>query len=128
MASSLVKIKVENDVELMRQFRKLGFKVSDLGEVFGEIAQEVTADAKSMAPHRSGRLASDIRPSKAKTRATVAVGRASVPYAGPINYGWARRGIGPSMFMNRAADTKAQSSAAKIDHEIGRMIRSCGLH
>ena len=119
--------KVEGDEELLTKFRKLGFKTSDLGGVFHQIAAEVTADAKTLAPHLTGRLAGDVRPSSAKTRASIVVGRASVPYAGPQNYGWAARNIAPHLFMNRAADSKANTSADRIAKEIKRQIRSAGL-
>lgn len=120
-------VKVEGDKELTRQFRKLGFKTSDLSDVFHRIAAEVAHDAYRLAPRVSGRLAADIRPTKAKTRATIMAGRKSVPYAGPINYGWPARGIRPSMFMQRAADPKAEEAAEEIAEGMRKRIRECGF-
>ena len=119
--------RVTGDREAAAKFKALGFKVSDLSAVFGRIAEEVASDARGTAPRRSGRLAGDVRPGRGKTRATVIVGRASVPYAGPINYGWPSRHIAANLFMNRAADDKADSSAEAIAAEMKRMISSSGL-
>lgn len=121
------KVKVTGVPEVTRQFKSLGFKSGDLSGVFARIGGEVASDAKSMAPRRTGRLAGDIRAGTAKTRATIAVGRSSVPYAGPINYGWRRRGIEPSLFMNHAADSKTDSAADQITREMKRLINSAGF-
>jgi hypothetical protein len=127
VGKSAVSYKIYGDREVMARFRALGFKSSDLSSVFGVIAAEVATDARSLAPRRSGRLAGDVRAGKAKTKATIAVGRASVPYAGPVNYGWPRRHIAANLFMNRAADSKAESSAERITREIQHMINETGL-
>lgn len=121
------RVKVTGDKEVMGQFKALGFKTRDLERAFHQIAGEVARDAERTAPKVSGRLAGDVRPSSAKTKASVMVGRASVPYAGPINYGWRRRNIEPTLFMNKAADSKADSAAVTIAREIDRLIRSVGL-
>ena len=51
---------------------------------------------------------------RAKARAVVTAGRAATPYAGVQNYGWRRRNITPSYFLNRAADTKGEEAADLI--------------
>ncbi|MDG4860140.1 hypothetical protein P8605_18620, partial [Streptomyces sp. T-3] len=40
---------------------------------------------------RSGRLVGTVRSSGTKTTAVVRAGRASVPYAGPVHWGWPTR-------------------------------------
>lgn len=121
------RVVVTGDEQVRAQFKALGFKVSDLSAAFGQIAAEVAGDARATAPKVSGRLAGNVRPGRAKTKATVAVGGAGVPYAGPINYGWRARNIAPTRFMNKAADDKADSSAVTLAREIQRLIRSVGL-
>jgi hypothetical protein len=125
--SAPYKVTVLGTAEVITQFRRLGFKTSDLHMVFGQIAADVAATARMLAPKRSGRLAADVRAGSAKTKATVMVGRSSVPYAGPINYGWAARGIAPSLFMQKAADPKAATAGEDINREIKRLIRQSGL-
>lgn len=121
------RVKVVGDRAVAAQFKALGFKARDLERAFAEIGKDVAHDAHSLAPKVSGALAGDVRPTAAKTRASIAVGRVAVPYAGPINYGWRARNISPSRFMQRAADTKADSSAVVIAREMQRVIRAAGL-
>ena len=121
------KVKVTGDEQVRAQFKALGFKARDLERAFAQIGSEVVSDARALAPKVTGRLAADIRANRAKTRASISVGRASVPYAGPVNYGWPRRNIAPSMFMNRAADDKADSAAVQLAREMQRLIDSVGL-
>lgn len=107
--------------------KRLGLNLSDLSGVFGEIAREAAEDARMFAPKRSGALAADVRPGKAKTKAVVYAGRVSVPYAGAINYGWRDRHIAASLFMQRAADDKGPSAAERIAAEIQRLSNQVGL-
>jgi hypothetical protein len=122
-----VRIQVTGAEQVAAQFKALGLKSGDLSRAFAEIGDRVAHDATVLAPKETGRLAGDVRAGKAKTRATISVGRRSVPYAGPINYGWPRRNIAPTRFMNRAADDKADYSADRIVREMERLIRQVGL-
>lgn len=125
--SSTYRVKVSGDKVVAAQFKLLGFKARDLERAFAEIGADVAHDASAMAPKVSGRLAGNVRAGRAKTRASIAVGGVAVPYAGPINYGWKRRNISPTLFMNRAADSKAESSAVVIAREMQRIIDGVGL-
>lgn len=121
------KVKVTGDREVAAAFRKLGYKSSDLSEVFGRIASVVAADARSLAPKVSGRLAASIKPARYKTRAVISAGSSAVPYSGVQEYGWPGRNIRPQPFMRPAADSKADSSAEQIAAEMQRLINQAGL-
>lgn len=122
------KVKVSGDEAAARKFRALGFKTRDLEPAFRTIGKTVEHDASTLAPKVTGTLAGNVRAGSAKTKASVAVGsKARVPYAGPINFGWPRRNISPSLFMQEAADTKADYAAEQITREIKRLIRNVGL-
>lgn len=113
--------------ETVRDLQKLGVEVSDLKETFGDIAAAGARYASSFAPSRSGKLARTIRGNKAKNIARVMAGRARVRYAGPINYGWQKRGIKASHFMQRA-DKALQPDAVKmLEAGLDRAIRKAGL-
>lgn len=119
--------RVEGLTSVVRALQAMGLDVEDLKDAFSEIASEGARAAASFAPVRTGRLASNIRGNRAKSKAVVAAGRASVPYAGPINYGWATRGIAPSGFM-QAADRAMQPRAIQtLEDEVNRKIRERGL-
>ena len=58
-----------------------------------------------------------------KRQAVVTAGRASVPYAGPINYGWPARNIAPSHFMQRTDAVMAPRAIQLLEAEINQRIR-----
>ena len=64
-----------------------------MGAINQQAAEPVAQRARQLVPRRSGRLAASIRTFKAQRAAQVGAGRASVPYAGPIHWGWPNRRI-----------------------------------
>lgn len=125
--SSAVAYEITGNREVAAMFKSLGLKSSDLSDVLSVIAAEVASDARGLAPRRTGRLAGDIRTSRSKTKALVLAGDAKVPYAGPVHYGWPRRHIAANLFLTKAADSKAESSAEQLAAEMQRKINSVGL-
>lgn len=83
--------------------RKAGHDLGQLREAHAAAAAIAGARGKSDAPKVSGRLAGNVRWSGTTTAAILRVGGASVPYAGPIHWGWRRRGIEPQPFLSEAA-------------------------
>ena len=59
--------------------------------------------------------------------ALIRVSARDLPYAAPINYGWRRRNIQPSEFLQRAADTKGEATAEVIAAELRRSSKANGL-
>lgn len=70
-----------------------GIKLDDLKAAHAAVAALVWDKAAPHTPTRSGRLAKTGRPSGTQTAAIVRVGTASVPYGGPIHWGWPNRHI-----------------------------------
>lgn len=102
MADKSLSIKVTGARELRKAIKQA--EDQDLkGELKGayrEAAQIIVQGSKLRVPHRSGALEGSIRPLGGVTSAIVAAGRASVPYAGPIHFGWPARGIEPQPFIH----------------------------
>lgn len=122
-----VGFKVQGLSQVVRALQEMGLEVEDLKDAFAKIAQEGAEAAAAAAPRKSGRLAADIRGNRAKSKAVVTAGRVSVPYAGPINYGWPSRGIEPAGFM-QAADQQMQPIALRLlEDDINAKIRQKGL-
>lgn len=94
---------VEGLATLTRTMRQAGVDISELKDASKAAGDIVTAAASALAPRRSGRLASSVRPSKLAAGVRVSVGKASVPYAGPIHWGWPARGITAQPFISNAA-------------------------
>lgn len=119
--------RVEGLSEVVRDLQKIGVEVDDLKDAFAKIADEAAQTASSFAPRASGRLAADIRGNRAKSKAVVTAGRSSVPYAGPINYGWRDRNIEPALFMQRADQAMQTRAVHLLEDEINQKIRERGM-
>lgn len=113
--------------EKVRALQELGLEVQDLKEAFSAIAKKGAETAKSFVPVRTGRLSASIRGNRAKSKAVVMAGRAAVPYAGPINFGWPARNIAPAHFLGQADAVWQQTAAEDLDKEIDKQIAKKGL-
>lgn len=112
----------------VRGLQQLGVEVDDLKDTMQSIAREGAVAAAGYAPHRSGRLAASIRPNRAKGKAVIIAGNARrVPYAGPINYGWARRRIKAKQFMQRADRAIEPRALTLLEAGIDEAIRKADL-
>uniref|UniRef100_A0AAU2V7Q4 HK97 gp10 family phage protein n=1 Tax=Streptomyces sp. NBC_00003 TaxID=2903608 RepID=A0AAU2V7Q4_9ACTN len=91
MAATVFAIEGMRDVR--RALRRVGGNelLNGLKGAFGSAAATVERAALSLAPRRSGRMARTLRSSGTRTMAVVRAGRASVPYAGPVHWGWPGR-------------------------------------
>lgn len=115
--------KVQGLTQVVRALQGMGLEVDDLKDAFSSIASEGARHAAAFAPVRTGRLAADVRGNRAKSKAVITAGRASVPYAGPINYGWPRRNIAPSLFMQKADQVMQPRALQLLEDEINQKIR-----
>lgn len=120
-------VKVEGLNQTLTALQRFGVEAQDLKDVMSEIAAEGARLASSFAPVRTGRLRSTIRGNKAKAKAIVIAGRARVPYAGAINYGWQKRGIRPALFMQRADAALAPRAVEMLDKGLVKVIEKVGL-
>jgi len=122
-------IQVEGSRQLRRKFREIGDDMSDLRELHKRLADDVADTAKTKVPVRSGRLQRSIRGSGTKTAARVRAGNnrksgpTSVPYAGPIHFGWGARGIRPQPFMYEALDDRRQQVIETYNRQVREIIR-----
>ena len=128
-------VRVEGLNRVVRDLQKTGTDVADLKSVFAEIASEGASLAARFAPARTGKLRATIRGNKAKNKAVVLAGRAKVPYAGAINYGWKtghagqpRRGGGwplgivPAHFLAKADAQLQERAPQMMEDGLSRII------
>jgi hypothetical protein len=113
--------------ELIRDLKSLGVSVEDLKAPFNAVADKAAHLAASYAPKRTGRLATSVKGSRTKNRASVRAGSKRVPYAGAINYGWPRRNIQGAHFMQRASDAMLPIAEKEIRAELDKLIRDRNL-
>lgn len=95
--------RVEGLNDLARTMRRAGEDLTELKDAHAKAGGIVASYAESIAPRRSGKLAGSVRAARQVRRARIQAGRASVPYAGPIHWGWPARHIGAQPFMSDAA-------------------------
>ena len=118
-------IRVEGLSRLNRQLTRAGVDAQDMKDVMNAIGRAVVGVAQ--APTRTGRLASTLRASKAKNKATVKAGGARAPYAGITEYGWRARGIEGTGWLNAARDSRKADSERMIRQGIADVLRSNDL-
>lgn len=92
-------VRVVGARRLARTLRQFGEGIEDLKDANAEAAALVAAESARRAPRRSGALAGSIRGNRAVGKAVVAAGKAKVPYAGPIHWGWPARHIAANRFI-----------------------------
>lgn len=104
-----MRVEVEGITSLARTFRKVGDEGSRafLLAANKEAASAVEHTARGLVPTRSGRLADTLRSAGNAKGGVVLAGKARVKYAGPIHFGWFKRGIRPQPFMFQALDRRA---------------------
>ncbi len=115
-------VRVEGRAELARALRQMTGDLSDLKDANAAVADLVAQAASSRAPRRSGALAASVRGNRAAGRATVTVGGARIPYAGPIHYGWPARGIEPRPFVDDAASATEAAWTALYEQAVDRIV------
>jgi len=118
-------IQVENLRDLQRQLRSID---RDLGKELrkaNKSAAEIVAEqAVKEAPRRSGRLAKSVGALVGQRDAKVKAGSAArVPYAGPIHFGWAARGIKPNPFLYRALSKTSEQAKEVYRTKIDALAR-----
>lgn len=128
MARTPIGVKVEGLSKLVRQLEEIGGDAEDIKDAMAAIAKRGAKLASSFAPIKTGALRSSIRGNRAKARAVVIAGQGRTNnYAGVQNYGWPKRNIPATSFMQRA-DTALRPKAIKeLDKALTAAIRKRGL-
>lgn len=114
-------VRVQGIARLVRTLRQFEDSIEDLKDANAAAARIVADRAQAEAPRRSGALADSIRGNRAAGRAVVAAGKAKVPYAGPIHWGWPKRHIAPTPFMLRAAGDTQDNWLPEYEAELQRL-------
>lgn len=114
--------------EVQRDLRRLSDDTKeDMKETHLAAAEVVVLGAKRYVPYRTGRLAESIRALASKSSGRVRAGSASVPYAGPIHFGWPARRIKPQPFIYDAMDERVDVIRSLYDQRIEELIRRYDL-
>ena len=116
-------IKIEGLREFNRALRRLPPEYkNEQKAIHKKTAVPVARTAEANAPRRSGRLAASIRPQGTQREGRVAAGKASVPYAGPIHFGWPARNIASQPFLTDALHSEEETVVDIYLIETDRLI------
>lgn len=82
-----VRVRVTGLRKAVRNMEKAGVDAQDIKDVMQGAGEIVARRASWLAPKRTGALANNMRVGKAKTKASIKVGSARVPYARYVYFG-----------------------------------------
>ena len=104
---------IQGLAEVNKALRSMSKETRDSMKATHKKAAEIVIQgAKRYVPVVSGKLAASIRDGSTQRMGRVRVGSASVPYAGPIHFGWPARRIKPQPFIYDALDGRRNEVAA----------------
>jgi hypothetical protein len=107
--------------------RKANADMSDWTKVHKAAAEPVGVAAVRMAPRDSGKLAGSHKTKATRTQAKVTAGSASVPYAGPIHFGWPGHNIEPQPWLTSALELQWDAAVRVYENEVERIIHKIDL-
>lgn len=109
---------------MVRAMKAAEADLTDLKAAHSTIADLVLAEAERRAPRRTGRLAASVRASATPSYSVVRAGRASVPYAAPIHWGWRARGIQQNPFLQDAIEDNRDQITGLMLHHLEKIIQT----
>jgi hypothetical protein len=122
-------IKVEGLKETIKDLQALGVEKQAFVDINYEAAQILMSAASPLIPVRTGKLAGTMRASKTVQYAQVSLGRASVPYAPPIHYGWfydrnnfIKKNIKPNPFLAKALSQNYEEIIKRYNESVQKVL------
>ena len=114
-------VRVTGMKALLKDAEAVGVAAEDLKDLTFRLGQPIARLAATMAPHKTGRLAAGIKPSKSKRKVMVRVGtRTRLPYAG-VNH-WGRDGRSGPRWLSRAEETLRPKTFADFGEGIKDLL------
>jgi hypothetical protein len=101
--------------------------IKNLNGFGNELGKAIASSASTLAPKRSGALASSIGSTETKTGVQVYAGSESVPYAGVIEYGWPAKGRAAKPYLMPAVNNNIGMLVKKYEDGISDTIKQYNL-
>lgn len=116
-------VRVDGLLEVQRQLSKLGKDAkNEMKPAHLASAELVVMNARPMAPVLTGALQNSLRAFARQRSGIVRAGNTSVPYAGPIVFGWPARAIKANPFIYQAADARRGEIVALYEKRMEELI------
>jgi hypothetical protein len=119
-------VRLDGAKKFRQELKRADVAVADLKEPYRLTANLVVGVAKPRTPRRTGALAGTVRGSGTQTAGIVRAGNKSVPYAGPIHWGWPARHIKPQPWLSSAAQTSEPQWLPLFMEQLDQLARSLG--
>ena len=126
-------VRIEGHREVRRRIRQISDDLDqkaakgELKAINQRAAEIVAGRAEQLVPVQSGRLRDTIRAAGTQKSGRVRAGFKRVPYAGPIHFGWAARGIVPQPFLYQALDQRRLEVFLHYDQQLESWFKKHGL-
>lgn len=115
-------VKIEGLRTLQRQLKAAGLDLKDLKDAHQRVVEVVVRDAEQRVPRRTGRLAGTLRGSATPNMSIVRAGRAAVPYAAPIHWGWRAHNIQQNPYLLDAIEHSRDQITGIMLHRLTEII------
>lgn len=115
-------VQVRGARELRRTLKAAGDDLGDLKAVHQAVGNMVVGVARGITPTRTGALAGSIRAQRLATGVGLRAGSGSIPYAGPIHWGWPAHNIAANPFLVNAAQSSESEWVALYESEVERIL------
>lgn len=122
-----VSVKVDGLQEVGDDLARLADQVATLPDAVAAVSREYERVGRSFTPRRGGALAGTATATWSGMTATLAWGSARVAYAGPIFYGWRKRGIKPAGTPQKTDAVMRDRAPELFDGELGRLFDRYGF-
>jgi hypothetical protein len=139
MAGTAPGVEVEGAEEFRKAMRKMGRDLGNLKAIHQKAGDTVLHQAQQIVPVVSGDLKKSIKLNVSQKAAVIKAGNnrkmgkavkgrkraknGAVPYAGPIHFGWYRRGISPQPFLYDALDKRRAEVIAAYEDDVDGLVR-----
>lgn len=121
-------IEIDGLRELQKDLRLFGAATrDDMKETHRRAGEIIVEGARRFVPVRTGALLASMRSAPTQRQGRVRVGSASVPYAGPIHFGWPARNIRPNPFIYEVLDQRRQDIYKLYADRISGLIEKYDL-
>jgi len=124
MAASKGKVKVSGVREMQTALRKFEATAADMKAVHRTVAEGLVPGIGLRSPRRSGALASSWAAGATKGRARLT---STAVYAGPIEFGWTRRGIEPAWMVRETVAASHDQILETYSREMERLAERIGF-
>lgn len=122
-----VTVRIEGLRRTLRAMEAAGVAAESMRDLMHSIGLIVVGAARPSTPVLTGALAGTLRAGKGKTKAVIRAGRASVPYAGVIHYGWPARGIQARPFLTSAVQSTRSQTFSALEEGIDQLLKKQDL-